>query len=150
MIGHKLIRNIDRKETIHADRAGWLLLPAPYGFKIGDNRYRLVTSYLPDFQFRYMAAAAPHGPWKDIWNNFMQMTPQIFSAGIAPNLFVVDSSSGKAMHDTDAKPSASYDSIRVYLWASMSGKSGKEMVKLLPRFAELIRQYGVPPEMLIQ
>lgn len=145
VMGRKLLRTIERKETVHADRAGWLFMPAPQGFKLSNNRYRIVSSYMPGFIFEYLAEVDPYGPWQSIWTNFMRMGPRIFTAGIAPDRFVV-TSDDVVLPDTEQKPSASYDSIRVYLWAGMSGKTGKEMVKLLPRYAKLIRQYGSPPE----
>ncbi len=145
VIGRKLLRTIERKETLYAYRAGWLFMPAPFGFKLANKRYRIITSYMPGFMFQYLAEVDPDGPWQPIWTNFMRMGPRIFSAGVAPNHFVV-TADDIVLPDTEATPSGSYDSIRVYLWAGMSGKRGKEMVKLFPRFAKLIRQYGAPPE----
>ena len=71
--------------------------------------------------FRYLAATDPKGPWQSVWDGYMRMAPKIFSAGVAPDLFVVDST-GKVMPDTEREPSGSYDAIRVYLWAGMSGR----------------------------
>ena len=144
-IARKLLRSIQREETLDAGRAGWLLLPGPYGFKLANGRYRLITSYMPGFLFRYLAAADPQGPWQAIWDNYMHMAPQIFSAGIAPDIFVVDSN-GTVMPDTEAQPSASYDAIRVYLWTGMSGQRGQEMIKLIAGYAALMRESGLPPE----
>jgi len=75
----------------------------------------------------------------------VRMAPRIFSAGVAPDLFVVDST-GSVMPDTEREPSGSYDAIRVYLWAGMSGRSSQEMVRMLSPYAELIRKFGTPPE----
>lgn len=141
----KLLRNIQRDETVEAGGAGALLLPGHYGFNLANGRFRLVPSYLPGFLFRYLAAADPQGPWQAIWDNYMHMAPRIFSAGVAPDAFVVDAS-GTVMPDTQAPPSASYDAIRVYLWAGMSGQRGQALIKWLPRYAALIRETGLPPE----
>jgi endo-1,4-beta-D-glucanase Y len=73
------------------------------------------------------------------------MTPILFAAGVAPNLFVVDSA-GSVMADTEEVPSGSYDAIRVYLWAGMSGASNDPQVALLARYAVLVRSLGMPPE----
>lgn len=143
-IGLKLLRNIQRYETIKTN-IGTFLLPGRYGFKLSNGRYRLVTSYMPGFIFQYLATTDSQGPWRAIWGNYMRMAPQIFSAGIAPDIFVVDAN-GKVIPDTEAKPSASYDAIRVYLWAGMSGKPGKKLIKLLPGYDTLIRKTGLPPE----
>ncbi len=141
----KMLRAIQRYETVETSGTGALLLPGHYGFKLANGHYRLVPSYLPGFLFRYLATADPQGPWQAIWDNFLHMAPKIFSAGVAPDRFVVDST-GKVIPDTEAPPSASYDAIRVYTWAGMSGKSGEALVKLLPTYARLIRKAGEPPE----
>ena len=141
----KMLRAIQRYETVETSGTGALLLPGRYGFNLANGRYRLVPSYMPGFLFRYLAIEDSQGPWQAIWDNYMHMAPQIFSAGVAPDRFVIEPN-GKVIPDTEAPPSASYDAIRVYTWAGMSGKSGELLVKLLPTYAKLIRETGEPPE----
>ena len=143
--GRKLLAQIRRREIAHAGSAGPVLLPGPIGFTLDKGRFWLNPSYLPDFMFRYLAATDPKGPWQSVWDGYMRMAPRIFSAGVAPDMFVVDST-GKVMPDTQREPSGSYDAIRVYLWAGMSGRSSQEMVRMLSPYAELIRKFGTPPE----
>lgn len=143
--GRKLLAQIHRHEIAQAGGAGPVLLPAPIGFTLDKGRFWLNPSYLPDFMFRYLAATDPKGPWQSVWDGYRRMAPKIFSAGVAPDMFVVDST-GKVMPDTEREPSGSYDAIRVYLWAGMSGQSSQEMVKMLSTYAVLIRKLGVPPE----
>lgn len=141
----KLLDLVHRDEIAEAGSAGMVLLPGAYGFKLDKGRFWLNPSYMPDFMFRYLAAVDPSGPWQSVWDSYVRMTPAIFSAGVAPNLFVVDST-GKVMPDTQREPSGSYDAIRVYLWAGMSGRSSENMVRMLDGYAELIRRSGTPPE----
>ena len=143
--GHKLLALIRRHEIAQAGSAGPVLLPGPVGFQLDKGRFWLNPSYYPDFMFRYLAAVDPKGPWQAVWDSYHRMTPKVFSAGVAPDLFVVDST-GRVMPDTQREPSGSYDAIRVYLWAGMSGRSSQETVKRLSTYAALIRQLGVPPE----
>jgi len=143
--GRKLLAQIRRREIAQAGSAGPVLLPGPIGFTLDKGRFWLNPSYLPDFMFRYLAATDPKGPWQSVWDGYMRMAPRIFSAGVAPDMFVVDST-GKVMPDTQREPSGSYDAIRVYLWAGMSGRSSQEMVRMLSPYAELIRKFGTPPE----
>lgn len=143
--GRKLLAQIHSREVTQAGNIGPVLLPGAVGFTLDKGRFRINPSYLPDFMFRYLAAADPKGPWKSIWDTYARMLPKIFSAGVAPDLFVVDSS-GTIMPDTEREPSGSYDAIRVYLWAGMSGKSSQDMVRMLATYAELIRRHGAPPE----
>jgi endo-1,4-beta-D-glucanase Y len=143
--GRKLLVQIGRHEIAEAGRAGPVLLPGAIGFALDGGRFRINPSYLPDFMFRYLAAADPKGPWQAVWDGYMRMAPKAFSAGVAPDLFVVDSA-GTVMPDTERGPSGSYDAIRVYLWAGMSGRSSEEMIRMLSTYAGLIRKIGTPPE----
>lgn len=143
--GRKLLAQIRRHEIAQAGSAGPVLLPGAIGFTLDKGRFRINPSYLPDFMFRYLAATDPTGPWQQVWDGYMRMAPRIFSAGVAPDQFVVDST-GKVMPDTEREPSGSYDAIRVYLWAGMSGGSSQEMLRMLSTYAALIRMNGTPPE----
>jgi endoglucanase len=144
-IGSKLLTQIARHEVTQAGSAGTVLLPGPIGFKLERDRFRINPSYLPEFMFHYLAAADPQGPWQSVWDSYARMAPKAFSAGVAPDLFVVDSKGG-VVPDTEGQPSGSYDAIRVYLWAGMSGQHNREMIRLLSPYAGLIRKFGMPPE----
>jgi endoglucanase len=143
--GRELLAQIARHEVVQAGGAGWVLLPGPMGFALDKGRFRLNPSYLPDFMFRYLAAADPQGPWQRVWDSYLRMAPSLYNAGVAPDTFVVDSA-GVVMPDTEREPSGSYDAIRVYLWAGMSGPSSREMVRRLAPYGDLVRKHGVPPE----
>ena len=147
--GGKLLTRIRSIEIADAAGVGPVLLPGALGGTVGytlDNgRYRINPSYLPGFMFRYLATADPKGPWLSVWDGHMRLAPKIFSAGVAPDNFVIDSA-GRVMPDVEREPSGSYDAIRVYLWAGMSGRNGHEMLKMLSTYAELTRKLGTPPE----
>lgn len=141
----KLLARIREREVVQAGAAGTLLLPGPVGFALDKGRFRINPSYLPGFLLRYLALNDAPGPWQSIWDGYLRMAPQIFSAGIAPDNLVVDST-GAVLPDTEAAPSASYDGIRVYLWAGMSGPGSAALVQRLAPYAALTRAAGVPPE----
>jgi endoglucanase len=75
------------------------------------------------------------------------MAPAIFAAGVAPDLFVVDSR-GTISPDSEKQPSGSYDAIRVYLWAGMSGANSAALLPRLGGFTSRVRELGRPPEKL--
>lgn len=143
--GRALLALIRQHEIVRAGAAGLVLLPAPIGFKLAEGRVRINPSYLPGFMFRYFASVDPDGPWQSVWDAYVKMAPQLFAAGIAPDRFVIDAA-GRVIPDTEEKPSASYDAIRIYLWAGMSGTQDFAMIEMLSGYAELIRKLGVPPE----
>jgi len=143
--GRQLLAQIGRHEVAQAGAAGWLLLPGAVGFALGQGRFRLNPSYLPDFMFRYLAAVDPRGPWQQVWDSHLRMVPHIYASGVAPDTFVVDSQ-GMVMPDTEREPSGSYDAIRVYLWAGMSGPGSAALVQRLKPYADWTRRLGEPPE----
>lgn len=143
--GRKLLAQVERHEIAQAGRAGPVLLPGAIGFALDKGRFRINPSYMPEFMFRYFAAVDPKGPWQSVWNGYLRMMPKIFSTGIAPDQFVVDSQ-GVVMSDTETTPSASYDGIRVYLWAGMSNPPNADMLKRLAPYSALTRSLGNPPE----
>ncbi len=147
--GRRLLARIRRVEVAEAPGIGPVLLPGALGgtvgYRLDNGRFRINPSYLPGFMFRYLAATDPKGPWQSVWDGHMRLAPKIFSAGVAPDNFVIDSS-GRVMPDVEREPSGSYDAIRVYLWAGMSGRSSEEMLKMLSIYAELTRRLGAPPE----
>jgi endoglucanase len=144
-LGRNLLALVRDREVVDAGAAGLVLLPGPVGFTLSNQRFRINPSYLPGFMFRYFTTVDPQGPWAAIWQNYLRIAPEIYTAGVAPDLYVV-SSGGVVTDDTERDPAGSYDAIRVYLWAGMSGEDGTELVRLLTPFARLIRTLGVPPE----
>jgi endoglucanase len=142
----RLLEQIRRREIARAGLTGpWLLLPAPVGFQLDGGRTRIDPSYLPGFMFRYFAVIDPAGPWQSVWDGHIQMAPALYRTGVAPDVVVVDSR-GEVGPDTEKPPSGSYDAIRVYLWAGMSGPGSAPLVQLLKPYARLVRELGAPPE----
>ena len=144
-LGRKLLALVRDREVADAGAAGLVLLPGPVGFKLSNDRFRLDPSYLPGFMFRYLAAADPQGPWARIWQSYLRTAPAVYPAGVAPDMYVV-SSRGVIEQDTERTPAGSYDAIRVYLWAGMSGEQSRDLVRLLAPFAKIIAKLGTPPE----
>lgn len=143
--GRKLLAQISRKEIAVAGSANTFLLPGAVGFLLDHGRLRSVPSYVPGFLFRYLEVNDPDGPWKKVWESFLRASPRIFASGVAPDAFVVDRNAA-ILPDTEREPSASYDAIRVYLWAGMSGEGSRSIVQMLSPYAALIRAAGTPPE----
>lgn len=144
-MGRRLLNQVRLHEVGDAGAAGPVLLPGSVGFALEHGRFRVDPSYLPGFVFQYLWTADAAGPWKSIWDGYLRMAPLVFAAGVAPDLFVVDSA-GKVSADSESAPSGSYDAIRVYLWAGMAGENSRDLVKLLAKYAVLVRTLGAPPE----
>jgi endoglucanase len=144
-LGRKLLALVRDREVANAGAAGLVLLPGPVGFALSNERFRINPSYLPGFMFAYFAGVDAKGPWTKIWQDYLRTAPTIFAAGVAPDLYVVGAN-GAITQDTERTPAGSYDAIRVYLWAGMSGEQSRDLVRLLRPFAEIVRTLGSPPE----
>lgn len=140
-----LLAQVQRQEVVNAGAAGPLLLPSPVGFVLDRRRWRFNPSYVPGFMFRQLSTHDPQGPWAAIWSGFLALAPQLFAAGVAPDNVVIDADA-RVAPDSERAPSASYDGIRVYLWAGMSGVGSHALVRRLAPFAALVRRLGAPPE----
>lgn len=144
--GRKLLALIAAQEVTEAGAAGTLLLPAPVGFQLGDNRWRLVTSYEPPFLLRYLAGADPGGPWAKLLASYIPIALHACAKGVAPDIFEIDAAGVVYPDSQQQQPVGSYDAIRVYMWAAMAGADGAPLLKQLAPYAALVKQLGNPPE----
>jgi len=143
-IGRGLLAQIRDREIVNVAGNRPILLPAPVGFALDHGRYRIDPSYLPGFIFRYLTVTDPQGPWRAVWDNYLRLVPGACPAGIAPDTLIIEAD-GSAAPDAERGPSASYDAIRVYLWAGMSVQNSMILLKQLQPYAALL-QRGNPPE----
>jgi endoglucanase len=144
-LGRKLLTLIKQQEIVAAGRVGTLLLPAPIGFALANDRYRINPSYLPGFMFTYLSDVDGPHPWRDVWQTYERLAPSMYATGVAPDNVIVDTK-GKVYHDTERTPYGSYDAIRVYLWAGMSPNTSADILKRLTHYATLVRSRGEAPE----
>ena len=125
------------------DGVGPILIPAPSGFETEDGGWRLNPSYWPEFQLQYFEHVDPSGPWSVIRENAGSLLEQAVQNGVAPDWFEV-SRTGDVRIDPATGGVASYDAIRVYLWAGMTQNS--RWLPLFAPFVDVIRKRGNPPE----
>jgi endoglucanase len=118
-LGDAIAGNVAERSVLKMPGAGIVLLPAPVGFS-GKNFVELNPSYLPIQLLYGLAAALPSGPWAQIADN----TPAVIKHA-SPHGFVLDwvrFSTEKGWEPGRGpanEPQASFDAIRVYLWAGM-------------------------------
>ena len=148
----RMLAMIRKQEVAEIPGAGLMLLPAPHGFRLADGYWRLNPSYLPEFQFRYFATNEPAGPWATLWNNHLRQMQALVRRGIAPDWYQIGPD-GRPVRDPISAGRSSYDAIRVYLWAGLgtglAGSAGEDPLRgLLAPYASLIRERGVPPEVV--
>ena len=117
-IADALLRRIRTDETAELPGLGWMLLPAPAGFQLGTDRWRLNPSYLPIHQLRALDRLDPRGPWAAIATNTLAMLVAAAPRGFVPDW--VNFSPAEGWHaDATSPAEGSYDAIRGYLWAGL-------------------------------
>jgi endoglucanase len=118
--GTGLAAQMAEHEVENIAELGPMMLPGSSGFHTPDGFYELNPSYLPVQLLLALHHHLPGGPWREIAG----VVPQVLR-GAAPGGFVLDwiafrPGEGFSPYPSPAGESlASYDAIRVYLWAGM-------------------------------
>jgi len=150
VIGRALMEQIKTREVAEVPGLGVMLLPAPEGFKAEDGSWRLNPSYLPQFQFRWLASVDSQGPWTAIWQNHLRAMRQLVTRGVVPDWYEV-LSDGRIVPDRKTGGVSSYDAIRVPLWVGLTASDrdrDNELLAVMRPLAMLLSKLEAPPEKL--
>lgn len=142
-LAHRLLGLVAEREVHRIADGPQVLLPAPFGFVSDEGVVRVNPSYVPGFQFRYFAEHQPQGPWGALLANHNAITQAASPAGFAPDWVAYVPESG-VQPDGETDAVGSYDAIRVYMWAAMSGSA--ELLNRLDGMAEYLQDHDYPPE----
>ncbi len=141
-----LANRIVREETADLPGLGITLLPAPKGFKTGENAWRLNPSYLPMQIMDWLTNRSSDPVWQKISQSSLRILLESAPNGFAPDWTVYESPKGFGV---DQHGEGGYNAIRVYLWAGMLAQDAPEQAPLLAVFTPMIHfveQHGYPPE----
>ena len=147
-LGRSLANLIYDKEVFEISGLGPVLLPGPTGFKTPDGWFQLNASYLP---VPLLLGLSAHTGSKS-WRQMADVVPVIVE-GSAPKGFVMDWIAYRPYEGFFTQPSpispalASYDAIRVYLWAGMQAPSpGRDRIlSAISPMATYLEHNPVPP-----
>ena len=139
-----LLQDVAKTEVVKAGDGSPLLLPGPEGFGDTTEGWRINQSYLADFQLRRLAEVDPEGPWTRLWQTHVARLSQLPPPGLALDWLHVNPDGSI---DTRTLEPASYDAIRVYLWAGLSWRlaNSKDQSPLCA-YTDLLRRDGGPRE----
>ncbi|MEP7363587.1 MAG: cellulose synthase complex periplasmic endoglucanase BcsZ [Acidobacteriota bacterium] len=147
-MGEGLAAAIARFEVADIPGLGPMMLPGYRDFKV-DDTYFLNASYLPLQLLWGVASHCPEGPWRAIAGN----VPRLVKAS-APKGFALDWVSYRPGHGfgfavpSGKKQFASYDAIRIYLWAGMlpaALSARRTVVESLPGMSRVLSRQSAPP-----
>ncbi len=147
--GETLATTAERREVVDLRGLGPMLLPAPAGFNPSPGVYQLNASYLPLQALWRLADALPGSAWGAV----AAATPAVL-AGSSRQGFVLDWVAyweGGGFRDEPlprSEAKASYDAIRVYLWAGMlhpDTPGRADALSAMPGMERSLRLTEAPP-----
>ncbi|MBI4909625.1 MAG: cellulase [Acidobacteria bacterium] len=147
-LGRRLAGRIASSEVEHLPHLGTVLLPGYRDFKTGDRIFFNV-SYLPVQVLSGIAAHCPTGPWRNLAGNVPRLVKASSPRALALDWSCYRSGPGFVIEAPDGKKAvASYDAIRVYLWAGMLPKEvpvQAELLRSLSGMARIVAHRSIPP-----
>jgi endoglucanase len=148
-IGRGLTNLILQREVSDIPGLGPMLLPGPVGFKTPDGWYQLNASYLPVQLFLGISGHMGSKYWRKIADAVPMIVEGSSAKGFVLDWIAYHPDEGFAAQPSPVSPPlASYDAIRVYLWAGMQAPStpGRERILTsLSAMATYIDHNQVPP-----
>ena len=144
-LGTLLAKRIAQKEVVTLP-GGPMLLPGKHGFRVAADTYIFNPSYLPLPVVEGLAHALPHGPWRAMATHLPAFIKAVSPHGFAPDWVAYSSQQG--YHVAPQGPNASYNAIRVYLWAGMSNLNTPGAQRILDQvsgMANYLQSHLLPP-----
>ncbi|WP_256384895.1 cellulose synthase complex periplasmic endoglucanase BcsZ [Photobacterium toruni] len=134
------------EESVNIQKQGLILLPAPKGFYLGNNTYRVNPSYSPLQLIMRMNTLYPGEPWQVMYKAAVKMLVQTMPTGFSPDW--VELKQGIYIPDRETEAVGSYNAIRTYLWAGMLDDSIKEkatVIQIMQPMVKAIEILKAPP-----
>jgi len=147
-LGLRLASLISEHEVKDLPGLGLMLVPGAAGFSSKAGAFQLNASYLPLQLLAGLAQAQPDGPWRKVAENVPRVIKGASPSGFALDWVSYRNGAGFVAEPTNyGKPRASYDAIRVYLWAGMldPGTPGRwQILQSLHGIGEHLQKVAFP------
>lgn len=146
-LGSRLARTIAELEVTYIPGLGPMLLPGARGFRTGKDRFFLNPSYVPVQVLRGLAVHQDDGPWSAIAASIPRLIRDSSPHGFALDWVAYRAGKGFSFEAPASKKAlASYDAIRVYLWAGMlPPENSRAVLESLGGMARYLKKHAVPP-----
>jgi endoglucanase len=148
-IGYWLASHILDKETVTIPSIGTVLLPAPHGFKLKNNRYRVNPSYAPLQIMQKMDELYDDPRWTSLYQTSFRLIEETSPHGFSPDWAEWQGTRFTAA--SDELQLGSYNAIRSYLWAGMVSPSvaiQPRLINLFKPMVSAVASNGFPPRLV--
>ena len=147
-----IAQRILNEETADIPGLGLSLLPAPSGFNLPGNQWKLNASYLPITLLRWFERKESDERWKRMLAPALKLIAGSAPKGYAADWIIYDAQKGFLVDSQGVeKGQGGYNAIRIYLWVGMMASQDSErsnLLKQLRPMAQLIDNKGYPPEFI--
>jgi endoglucanase len=147
-LGDAIAEHVAEQSVIKFSGIGTVLLPAPVGFS-SKNFVELNPSYMPVQLLYGLASAHPGGPWSQVADNVPAVLRHASTHGFVMDWVKFSTDKGwEPGNGPAAEPRASFDAIRVYLWAGMTAprtRGRKELMAALQGMRGYMKDNFYPP-----
>lgn len=142
-----MAKRILKEETAYLPGLGLTLLPAPYGFELDNDVWRLNPSYMPDFILQHFVNLYPSQPWQELVNSSLRVVTESARKGASPDWVLY--SAKKGFHYTRKHADiGNFNAIRSYLWAGMLAENAQNRAVLLkalsPMSDKIVNRRSMP------
>jgi len=146
LLAHRILS----EETAELPQLGLTLLPAPKGFALANNQWKLNPSYTPLQLLRWFEHSDKDPRWKKLISSSLKMIMGASPKGYTADWILFNPEQGFTPDIQGAeKGYGGYNAIRVYLWAGMMSDQDSDrqlLLKTLQPMASLTGSKGYPPE----
>ncbi|MFZ6755253.1 cellulose synthase complex periplasmic endoglucanase BcsZ [Undibacterium sp. Dicai25W] len=145
-----LAQRILSEETAELPQLGLTLLPAPKGFALANNQWKLNPSYTPLQLLRWFEHSDKDPRWKKLISSSLKIILGASPKGYSADWILFNPEQGFTVDSQGTeKGYGGYNAIRVYLWAGMMADKDSDrpiLLKTLQPMANLTESKGYPPE----
>jgi endoglucanase len=147
-----IAQRILNEETSDIPGLGLSLLPAPTGFVLPGDQWKLNASYVPIQLLRWFEGKEKDERWKRMIAPAMRLIAGSAPKGYAADWIIYDNPKGfQPDSQGSEKGQGGYNAIRIYLWAGLMAEKDPERANLLKQLrpmSTLIESKAFPPEFI--
>jgi endoglucanase len=148
-IGRALAAKIMAEEVVDIPGLGFMLLPGSFGFTTADGFFELNPSYVPVQLLLGLGESLKDQNWRNIAANVPRLLRGSSRSGFILDWVAFRAQDGFSLYPLPAvEPLASYDAVRVYLWAGMLDSASPlraEVLSSLSGMAGYMNTHSIPP-----